>query len=152
MDPYSFAVLRRRIGEFESKGMANTLTQRAWRCNDGVRINWRFAEAIVREPYRLRQPAASNHGALTYTSPRTLRHQMKKPLLHTFCRSRCFFNYQPRYRADNYAKLFVASLPVHTYLLMLNLSRPTASSLGKLGSAAKRAPVVRGNKTCKTEA
>jgi hypothetical protein len=152
MGSYRFAVFKRRIGEFGSKGRANMLAQREWKCNDGVRINWRFAEAIVKEPYCLRQPAARAPSALTYTSPRTLRHQMKKPLHNTFCRSRCFFNCQPRYRADNYAKLSVASLPVHTYLLMLNISRPTASSLGKLGSAAKRAPVVRGNKTCKTEA
>lgn len=77
-----------------------------------------------------------SRGALTYTStPYSSSQDEKKPPPHAIFASLCFLPHQPRYRADNYAKLLVALCLSYSYSLMPNLPVQTASSLGKLGSA-----------------
>jgi hypothetical protein len=80
-----------------------------------------------------------------HTRPRSApRHRTKKNHLFTqSIESIYIFARQPRYAADNYARLLVAPRISSRYLLMRFLPLPTASSLGKLGSAVKRAPATR---------
>jgi hypothetical protein len=85
--------------------------------------------------------------ACLYSSSRPLR---EKITLAAILPSDCFFAPHQRYRADNYAKLRVAFSLSLSYPLMPKSPAPTASSFGNLGSAVKRAPVVRRYETCKT--
>lgn len=109
--------------------------------DDGVRINWRFAAKanILCLRHKLRELGSA--GALTYTSLYILRHNMKKPLLHPFSLPQLFIRPQSRYSADNYAKFLVVFQLTDSYTLMPIFPISTVSSLGKLGSAVKRAPV-----------
>lgn len=66
----------------------------------------------------------------------------KKPPLHAIPHLSAFFRRQPRTGADNYAKFLVATRPAQTYPLMPESPLLTGSSLGKLGSAVKKAPVL----------
>lgn len=98
---------------------------------------------------KVRAPQAAI--ALTYAPACTTRHGLKEKItLAAILPSDCFFAPHQRYRADNYAKLRVAFCLSLSYPLMPKSPAPTASSFGNLGSAVKRAPVVRRYETCKT--
>lgn len=122
------------------RGLGRTLDQLlGTRCegntkrHDEVKQNdsggWRKAILCLKHKARI---AARLH---TRRPPYSSSQDEKKPPPHAIFASLCFSPHQPRYRADNYAKLLVAFCISYSYPLMPNLPVPTASSLGKLGSA-----------------